>query len=344
MSAAPRPARPAVVNRDRLHVGRGNFASSVKKAGFHDATMTSMELVWDHPVLDGTAPPTRATHGSDPPIAIHAVDARTRRYEDRSETPWLSLKWLARGKAIYRVGPQRHELCGDALLVLGPCHGYDVAIDEPAGAESFCLFVPHEVAASMWAAVASSSERLLDEPDAAKLPEFPDVVVRGWRDLVARTSSLRLSLRSGRAAADDALQLLLDALVRLERLRDGRARLTAVRASTRAELVRRLQRARDYIDARLPERRPLAEIARVACMAPFHLQRCFAIVYGESPAVYASRRCLEIGAHLVATTQRPLAEIAIEAGFASQDAFTRAFQRWHGTPPGAYRRATRGHR
>ncbi len=299
-----------------------------------------MELVWDHPALGRSPGPQRAGET----IAIYAVDARVWRYEDRCDEPRTSLKWMVRGRASYSVGRQRHILDGDRLLLLAPCHPYEVTVDEPGGAESFCLFVPHAIAASTWAVVTRSSAELLDAPDHGELPEFPDVVVGSWGDLVDRMRALREALRTETASADEAQHVFLDALRSIRSLRDGGARLPALRSTTRAELVRRLQRARDYIDARLPEVRPLREIARVACLSPFHLQRCFAIAFGESPAVYASRRRLEQAAHLIATTGRPLVEIAADVGFSSQTAFTRSFRRWRGMSPGACRVAARSRR
>jgi AraC family transcriptional regulator len=192
--------------------------------------------------------------------------------------------------------------------------------------------------------VTRSSAELLDAPEDGELPEFPDVVVGGWGDLVSRLRALREALRTETASVERAQLLFLDALRSIRSLRDGGERLPALRSTTRAELVRRLQRARDYIDARLPDVRPLREIARVACLSPFHLQRCFAIAFRESPAVYASRRRLEQAAHLVATTRRPLAEIAADVGFSSQTAFTRSFRRWRGVSPGACRAAARSRR
>ncbi len=299
-----------------------------------------MELVWDDPAL-GRSPGPRRAEETD---AIHAVDARVWRYQDRSDEPRTSLKWMARGRASYSVGRQRHTLEGDRLLMLAPCHPYEVTVDEPGGAESFCLFIPHAVAASMWAAVTRPCAELLAAPDEGEVPEFPDVVVGGWGELLSRLRALRAALRTGTASPESAQLLFLDALRSIRSLRDGGARLPALKSTTRAELVRRLQRARDYIDARLPEVRPLREIARVACLSPFHLQRCFAIAFGESPAVYASRRRLEQAAHLIATTRRPLVEIAADVGFSSQTAFTRSFRRWRGVSPGACRAATRGRR
>ena len=47
--------------------------------------------------------------------------------------------------------------------------------------------------------------------------------------------------------------------------------LPAVRASTREELWRRVNRARDYLHAHLAAPISLSEVAAAACLSPFHL-------------------------------------------------------------------------
>jgi AraC family transcriptional regulator, regulatory protein of adaptative response / methylated-DNA-[protein]-cysteine methyltransferase len=57
--------------------------------------------------------------------------------------------------------------------------------------------------------------------------------------------------------------------------------------------VRRVQRAREYLDAHLDETITLERLGKVAGMSPYHLQRIFKRVVGVSPKAYASARRLE---------------------------------------------------
>lgn len=58
---------------------------------------------------------------------------------------------------------------------------------------------------------------------------------------------------------------------------------------------------------------------------------------GESPARFVGRLVLERAAHLVATTDRTLLDIASESGFRGYDVFARAFRRELGALPSQWR-------
>lgn len=70
----------------------------------------------------------------------------------------------------------------------------------------------------------------------------------------------------------------------------------------------------------------------------FHADRLVAAVGGEPPETLRRRVLLERAAYRMLTTRAPLIDIAVEAGYSSHAAFTRAFARAYGSPPGAWRR------
>ena len=115
-------------------------------------------------------------------------------------------------------------------------------------------------------------------------------------------------------------------------------RLTARRASTRRELVRRLQRARSFMREQWATALSLPEIAREACLSPFHFHRSFRAFFGETPHAYLSRLRLDRAAERLRRTDRSITDIALDVGFDSPSNFSRAFKyRFHGSPQ-EYRR------
>jgi len=87
----------------------------------------------------------------------------------------------------------------------------------------------------------------------------------------------------------------------------------------------------------------LDTLARRAGWSPFHLQRVFTRVVGETPKQYALRLRLEGAAARLVSTDESICDIALAAGFASHEVFTRAFRRHFGQSPTRYRRtALRG--
>jgi AraC family transcriptional regulator len=86
-------------------------------------------------------------------------------------------------------------------------------------------------------------------------------------------------------------------------------------------------------------REPLAVHAAAASarVTPSHFARVLWRHEGETPSAYLRRLRVEWAKVQLRRTERPIAAIAIEAGFADQSHFTRAFARLEGTTPGRFR-------
>ncbi|WP_374969315.1 helix-turn-helix domain-containing protein [Terrabacter sp. BE26] len=69
----------------------------------------------------------------------------------------------------------------------------------------------------------------------------------------------------------------------------------------------------------------------------FHFDRLIRGVAGEPPAAFRRRLLLERAAYRMVTTTAPLVDIAVEAGYGSHEAFTRAFAKTYGLAPAAWR-------
>jgi AraC family transcriptional regulator len=72
---------------------------------------------------------------------------------------------------------------------------------------------------------------------------------------------------------------------------------------------------------------PAASLAARAHLSRYHFDRLVSAAAGEPPAALRRRILLERAAYRLITTDRAVIRIAIEAGYASNAAFTRAFQR-----------------
>ena len=101
----------------------------------------------------------------------------------------------------------------------------------------------------------------------------------------------------------------------------------------------RINRVLDHIHARLDRDLDLEELARIACFSRFHFHRIFSAMVGEPVYGYIHRLRLERAAStLVVHRDRPVMDVALDAGFRSQAAFSRAFREQFGTSPSQWRR------
>ena len=79
-------------------------------------------------------------------------------------------------------------------------------------------------------------------------------------------------------------------------------------------------------------------IAKEAGLSRSHFHRAFRASMGAPPHRWLIERRIRRAQELMLTPDKPLAEIAIETGFADQPHFTRAFSKVVGASPGAWRR------
>ena len=79
-------------------------------------------------------------------------------------------------------------------------------------------------------------------------------------------------------------------------------------------------------------------------LSRFHFDRLVSAAAGEPPATLRRRVLLERAAYRLITTERDVLNVAVEAGYGSHEAFTRAFTRAYGLSPARWRRQPTGFR
>jgi AraC-like DNA-binding protein len=81
------------------------------------------------------------------------------------------------------------------------------------------------------------------------------------------------------------------------------------------------------------------DLAARVHLSRFHFDRVVTSTAGESPAKLRRRVLLERAAFRLVTTDATVLEVALEAGYGSNEAFTRAFRRAYGAAPATWRAA-----
>jgi AraC family transcriptional regulator len=105
---------------------------------------------------------------------------------------------------------------------------------------------------------------------------------------------------------------------------------------------RQLARALEYIRAHLGEDLSLGAVARQIGFSPYHFARLFRRATGAGLHQVVLRERVAHARRLLAGTGLPLANVAVEAGFADQSHLTLVFRRHLGLTPRAFRQEGRG--
>lgn len=109
------------------------------------------------------------------------------------------------------------------------------------------------------------------------------------------------------------------------------------RVSQDPELLRRLLRAKDRMDAASHEEWPVRRLARVSGVSEAHFARSFKEAFGVPPHRYLLTRRIERATQLLRETDLSITEIAFETGWSSLGTFGRTFRDVTGKSPGELR-------
>lgn len=257
----------------------------------------------------------------------------------------LSLKAVVRGEAWWRTGEGAFRVDRSHAVVLNAGQRYSLTTEssryEQPPTETLVACFRAGFVEDIARTRVERGDVLLDDPATAQSPFLFQETLRPLPvALRARLLRTRAFLRAGETdplALDELFLGLAEEALNLESRWQARARsVPAVRAATRLEILRRVGRARDFIEAELTattSRLTLARIARAACLSPYHCHRSFLAVFGETPRRYVARRRLERAHELLATTGQSVTEVCLSVGFSSLGSFSASYRRRFGVPP-----------
>jgi len=249
----------------------------------------------------------------------------------------LSIKTVVRGEVQWIVGNRHLLVDSNTFLVLADGQRYSMNIDSAKPVETCCVFFRsgfvEEVAQDATTPLEASLDfpwrdapqlaflsRLHSDSDRAFLPNIWSLADRCSEEL--QPSSFE----------EDFLKLSENVLMFYREVKTEFLRVPAAKASTRQELFRRLQIAREYLHESVGRRISLEEVSREACISRYHLHRAFRRVFRLTPHAYVTALRLNRARSLL-QSGRPVTDVAMDIGFTSVSAFTRLFRSRYGVPP-----------
>jgi AraC-like DNA-binding protein len=262
-------------------------------------------------------------HGiaAPPPISGKIVVSRLSAGESivLSEAP--AIKIVLDGEEIHEIDGRPYVLRPGRMLLVDRGAPYRVTIRRN-GAAGLCIYMPTEHASAAAPAEPFLGRALLQTTETSELGR-----------LLAHSAQL-FHQRQGSIDLDLLMQRVRSTLPRiLAQAAGSMDKLGAVKASTRRELLNRLESARAYLHENKDRAVPLTELANVAAMSSFQLTRYFSLAFGDPPSRYHRRVRLREAAERLRRRDASITEIAFGAGYGELSAFTHAFSREFGCPP-----------
>lgn len=247
-----------------------------------------------------------------------------------------SIKWIRYGSASWKVRGKPRVIQPDSLLLLSEGEEYALTIDSPTPSRTFCPVFRRGLLEGAVHAVRGSHRHLLDEPFGGP-PVFFSPRRESVNGMVGR-SLLALAKSFDAGESGEILGWRFEVLAAayassVFRHTAAQDHLSGVKQSTRREIYRRLNLAREAIEDQLERAWSLTSMGQAACMAPHHFQRCFQQAFGETPRDWLTRRRNERALALLQTTAMTVTEICLAVGYSSLGSFSAAFSRRFGVAP-----------
>jgi AraC-like DNA-binding protein len=254
----------------------------------------------------------------------------------------LSIKTVMRGEVHWRVDGRELLVHSNTFLVLGNGQRYSMNIDSVKPVETCCVFFRSSFVEETAHDATTTVESSLDSPWREAPPlEFLSrlhsdrkgtILPAVWS--LAERCSKELQPSS---FEEDFLKISQKILMFYREVREQFSRVPASKPSTRHELFRRLQVAREYLHGNVDCQVSLEDVSRHACISRYHLHRAFRQVFRQTPHGYLTSLRLDRARSLL---QQGFAvtDVALDVGFSSTSAFTRLFRSRFGLPPSTVRK------
>ncbi|MEM7105809.1 MAG: AraC family transcriptional regulator [Bacteroidota bacterium] len=244
----------------------------------------------------------------------------------------------------YQVGGTDHQLNADNYLIVNEGQMYFNEIESEVPAEALIVaFKPGEVE-MVHQAVSKNAEYQLENP--YEITGEPIIFSENayFKDqcISLLFHDLKTMIVSGN---DQKLKFEETCLELLERMLHNHSshlkkldKIDAVKTSTKEELLRRVGRAKDFMDAHFKENITITDLARIATLSNFHFLRTFSKIFRKTPHQYLRHQRLKYAAHLLEKSSLPVSVISSECGFENHSAFGRSFKKVFGQSPSTFRK------
>ncbi len=268
-------------------------------------------------------------------------------YQPHSGGP-LSVKYVFRGEEYYSSHACKYKVKNDRFMIFNEQQRYSSCIDSDEMTESFSVFFRPAYVKEVLSSLVNSEDCILENPfypeKSLQQVNFIERLYNAEDTIIPIITKMRTALKQGFFSQEyynEQLYFLLEGLLFINRkLYPDIDRVRSVKASTKLEVYRRLNIARDYIESCYNEKVTLSLLAKAASMCEHHLLREFKKFYAVTPYQYLTETRLTNAKKLLAETEKTISEISSISGFEYMSSFSEVFSKRFGISPTSFRRSS----
>jgi AraC family transcriptional regulator len=258
----------------------------------------------------------------------------------------FNIRFVLSGNESYHLGRRRLSIHPDSFLILNKGTQYASSVVSNDPARTFSINFDQKFLADFkdsWQC--KSTEMLERQSYAQKLEsEFNETIYPFKGDIKYNIFHLKNHLDRG--SQDELLinEYLHHCLINYYKIYNDEIfakaeKLNFLNNSTRVEILRRLNLAKEYLYSNYNNNISLEELADHACLSVNHLLRTFKQAFNSTPHQFLVQLRLQRAQLLLKTTSYPINEVVSMVGFECPSSFIRLFRTHYKVTPLKYRQS-----
>lgn len=270
------------------------------------------------------------------------VNAVTRKSYCKEHVGCFSFKTVLSGTEKYIVNGNQITVRPGQFLILNNDQSYSSEIETGMDVQSVAIFFRQKFAVSVFNDFQQPDVKLPDDCNdhEGQMPGFFQTLYQLQPGLMNLVSAMLRSINKygyHKNSADEfMIRLLHRLLLEHQLVMQQTKKITAVKASTRKEIYKRLCVAKDILHSSFSDNINLELLSRNAIISVPHLVRYFRQVFGVSPHQYLTAVRMRYAAELLLKDSINLQELTLQCGFEDTSSFCRLFKKYYGHSPFVY--------
>lgn len=266
-------------------------------------------------------------------------------YEGQKQAIGPGIKYVVCGEENYFINHKRNRIRDGACLLVNEGQTFDTLLPyQKNPAVGLCLSIDPALLNDIARNHIQTEDQLLQNPGKAAIRfDFFETVL-GKEDVLCvhmHELTKKMNHATGKIELSDEelfFGIARHLLLSQERIKKNALQIKASRHSTRQELYTRVSKARAMLDECFAEPIEMSTLAASVALSEFHFYRTFKQVYNISPHQYQIRRRLEDSKIKLEKGEGTVSQIALAAGFADVQSFSKSFRKMFLVSPGSFKK------
>lgn len=263
----------------------------------------------------------------------------------QQSTARFSLRFVFSGKEHYNIGRRSLAIYPDSFLTLNKGTQYSSAVDSALPVHSFSISFDEKFINDFKNRRPLKGERpFKTEHNNRQETEFTETIYPFKEDMLFNVLHLKYHLDQGEQdeqLINEYLDQCLASYFKIynEEISQKTERLNFSNQSTKIEILRRLNLAKEYLYTNYNHNISLDDLAEYSCLSVNHLLRTFKQAFGLTPHQFLVQLRLQRAQVLLKNTDYPVNEVVNLIGFECPSSFIRLFREHFQTTPLKYRQS-----